>query len=111
VERLAGIILPDRRRDTGELGSWTASLPALADVLVKAGLQRLWVALEYKPHQAGDSRADAVVAGFGPDGRPAYLIVELKQWQQAVWDAVNTSKGRCFSTLRPGSLPTGSGIR
>jgi len=49
----------------------------------------LWVALEYRPHQAGNSRADAVVAGFRPDGRPVYLIVELKQWERAAWDAVN----------------------
>jgi len=83
------MILPGRRRDTGEIGSWSASLPALADVLATAGLQRLWVALEYQPYQAGNSRADAVVAGFGPDGRPTYLVVELKQWQRAVWDAVN----------------------
>jgi uncharacterized protein len=89
VERLAGVILLSRRRDTGELGSWAASLPALADVLVKAGLQRLWVGLEYKPYQAGNSRADAVVAGFGRDGKPVYLVVELKQWEHAAWDAVN----------------------
>jgi hypothetical protein len=89
VDRLAGSIAANRRRDAGEVGSWTASLPALADVLVNAGLQRLWIALEYRPYQAGNSRADAVIAGFGSDGRPTYLIVELKQWQHAVWDAVN----------------------
>lgn len=88
MERLAGGVEPGRRRDIGQLGAWTASLPALADVLVKAGLQRLWVGLEYRPYQAGNKRADAIVAGFSPDGRPAYLIVELKQWQRAAWDAV-----------------------
>jgi DUF2075 family protein len=89
VDLLSGRVSPDQHRTIGELGSWTASLPALADLLFTAGLQRAWIGLEYRPYQAGNSRADAVIAGFTPDGRPAYLVVELKQWEQAIWDAVN----------------------
>jgi len=89
VEKLAGSISADQRRNSGEIGSWTASLPALADALSAARLQRLWIGLEYRPYQAGNSRADAVIAGFSRDGRPTYLVVELKQWQHANWDTVN----------------------
>ncbi|MEV4641714.1 DNA/RNA helicase domain-containing protein [Actinoplanes sp. NPDC049548] len=89
VEAVADRLFPGRRSDTPEIRSWRASWPELADILTKAGLQRLWIAVEYRPYQAGNSRADAVVAGFGPDGRPVYLVVELKQWQQAGWDAAN----------------------
>ncbi|GIF14913.1 DNA/RNA helicase domain-containing protein [Actinoplanes teichomyceticus] len=89
VERLAGAVLSDRRRDIGEIGSWTASLPALADILHAAGLHDSWIALEYRPYQAGWSRADAVIAGTRANGRAAYLVVELKQWQQATWNAVD----------------------
>ncbi|NMO57586.1 DUF2075 domain-containing protein [Actinoplanes sp. TBRC 11911] len=87
AQRLYRKEFPIGRRDSGEIGSWIASLPALADVLHDAGLERLWIALEYQPYQAGRSRADAVVAGLGHDGRPAYLVVELKQWERAGWNA------------------------
>jgi uncharacterized protein len=80
---------PAHRRDRGELGSWIASLPALAEELHSAGLGRLWVAVEYQPYQAGRSRADAVLMGVGRDGRPTYLVVELKQWQGASWDVAS----------------------
>ncbi|BCJ68114.1 DNA/RNA helicase domain-containing protein [Polymorphospora rubra] len=89
VRDLHGSTLPADWDLKGETGSWARSLPALADLLVESGLQLLWVALEYTPFQAGSSRADAIVIGVGPDGRPTYLVIELKQWQAAEWDAVH----------------------
>ncbi|GIG86098.1 DNA/RNA helicase domain-containing protein [Plantactinospora endophytica] len=89
VRNLRGSALPDRWDSKGESGSWARSLPALADLLEAAGLQRSWIAVEYNPFQAGSGRADAVVMGIGSDGRLTYLVVELKQWQAAAWDAVH----------------------
>lgn len=94
---------PAGRRDRGEVGSWIASLPALANELQAAGLERLSIALEYEPFQAGRSRADAVVAGVGPDGRPTYLVVELKQWERASWDAARQQvkgAGTAYEVIR-----------
>jgi hypothetical protein len=72
--------------ERGETASWAASLPALADVLNDAGLSRLSIAVEFKPFHAGFRRADAVLMGMDKAGRSAYLVIELKQWQQASWD-------------------------
>lgn len=69
----------------GEEGSWVRSLPVLADVLKTTNRLDLWVGLEYQPYQAGFSRADAVLLGQ-KDGKPAVLVVELKQWSKASWD-------------------------
>lgn len=76
----------DALRLKGEDGSWTNSLPQLAAILDQAGLHNTWVALEYNPHQAGNSRADALIIGT-KNGRPAIVVVELKQWSQATWDS------------------------
>lgn len=70
----------------GETGSWANSLPALADVLRASDLSDAWIALEYTPYQAGNSRADAVVMG-SRDGLPAVVVVELKQWSRSGWNA------------------------
>lgn len=70
----------------GETGSWANSLPALADVLRASDLGDAWIALEYNPYQAGNSRADAIVLG-SRGGLPAVVVVELKQWSRGDWDA------------------------
>lgn len=72
---------------TGEEGSWVNSLPVLADALDEAGLQDAWIALEYNPHQAGAARCDAVIIGTN-GGKPSLVVVEIKQWSSATWDAV-----------------------
>ena len=64
----------------GETGSWTNSLPRLADVLQRAGLEQLAVVLEYNPYQSGNSRVDAILAGRSPAGEATYVVVEMKQW-------------------------------
>ncbi|WP_251801873.1 DNA/RNA helicase domain-containing protein [Paractinoplanes hotanensis] len=103
ISLLRGNTPPQDRWDRGEPASWAASLPALADELHSAGLDSSWVALEYSPHQAGRRRADAVLMGAGRDGRPCYLVVELKQWAQASWDVAReqvTGTGAGYETPR-----------
>lgn len=73
-------------RGNGEDGSWANSLPELAAILERAELGDVWVALEYNPHQGGNSRADALIIGT-KGGRPVIVVVELKQWSSATWDA------------------------
>lgn len=75
----------DALRLKGEDGSWTNSLPQLAAILDRADLHNTWVALEYNPYQAGNSRADALIIGT-KNNRPVIVVVELKQWSQATWD-------------------------
>ncbi|XVU26105.1 DNA/RNA helicase domain-containing protein [Actinoplanes sp. CA-054009] len=90
-------------RERGEPASWAASLPALAELLHEAGLDRLSIAVEFKPFHAGARRADAVLMGSAGDGRPAYVVIELKQWQQAIWDAHReqvTGTGARYETPR-----------
>ncbi|MGY1858071.1 DNA/RNA helicase domain-containing protein [Modestobacter sp. SYSU DS0290] len=64
----------------GETGSWTNSLPRLADVLRRAQLDDVHVVLEYNPYQSGNARVDAVLAGWSPSGQATFVVVELKQW-------------------------------
>lgn len=63
-----------------EIQSWRNSLRALAMVLGRAGLVDQGVLLEYKLPQTS-KRIDCVLCGFGADGQPAALIIELKQWE------------------------------
>ncbi|MBU2668300.1 DUF2075 domain-containing protein [Actinoplanes bogorensis] len=103
VSLLRGNTPPPELSYHGEPASWAASLPALADELHAAGLDSSWIALEYSPYQAGRRRADAVLMGVSPDGRPCYLVIELKQWAQASWDVEHeqiTGTGAGYDTPR-----------
>ncbi|WP_122261400.1 DNA/RNA helicase domain-containing protein [Ornithinimicrobium cerasi] len=71
---------------TGEEGSWINSLPTIAELLMEAGLAKAGVLLEYNPYQAGNGRADVVVTGT-KNSQSVVLVVELKQWSQATWNA------------------------
>lgn len=99
IERLVWQLRPSLDLSTdawyqrGEPASWTNSLPALAKVLDRAGLGELAVILEYNPYQAGNARADVIICGEAPDGRLAYLVVELKQWSQGNLD-IHTGRVR-----------------
>ncbi len=73
----------DRR---GESGSWAQSLPRVAALLEQADLTNCHVLLEYKPHQAGRSRVDVILAGEAPTGQDTYVVVELKQWARCRLD-------------------------
>lgn len=75
----------ERISDTGEEGSWKHSLPRVAEVLHRAGLDRVYVSLEFNPPQYGNRRADVVITGL-KDGTPSVLVIELKQWSEATWD-------------------------
>ncbi|MCQ4043249.1 DNA/RNA helicase domain-containing protein [Streptantibioticus rubrisoli] len=69
-----------------EIRSWRESLPALVNVLLEAGLGEVEVMLEYALPLTS-KRADAVLAGVHPKTRePSYVVVELKQWTEAVPD-------------------------
>jgi len=71
------------RPSAGEVRSWSASLPVLAQDLCDAGLQQVEVLVEHRL-PLSSKRIDAVVAGVHPKtGRPSYLVVELKQWIHA----------------------------
>lgn len=67
----------------GEQRSWRSSLPVLANDLIDAGLSNVEVLVEYQLPLTS-KRVDAVLAGVHPKtGLPSYVIVELKQWNEA----------------------------
>lgn len=71
------------RPSAGEVRSWSASLPVLAQDLCDAGLEQVEVLVEHRL-PLSSKRIDAVVAGVHPQtGRPSYVVVELKQWTHA----------------------------
>jgi hypothetical protein len=71
------------RPSAGEVRSWSASLPVLAQDLCDAGLQQVEVLVEHRL-PLSSKRIDAVVAGVHPKtGHPSYVVVELKQWTHA----------------------------
>ncbi|MFB9609909.1 DUF2075 domain-containing protein [Kutzneria kofuensis] len=70
--------------ETGEVGAWRKSLPALLDVMERAGLPDVQVVLEHRlPYSP--KRIDAVLCGLTPDtSEPSYMLVELKQWSAPI---------------------------
>ncbi len=72
------------RPGAAETRSWERSIPALTAALIDAGLGDVEVLIEYAL-PLNSKRADAVLAGVHPDtGEPSYVVVELKQWSQAL---------------------------
>ncbi|MYR46055.1 DNA/RNA helicase domain-containing protein, partial [Streptomyces sp. SID5910] len=72
------------RPNAAEVRSWERSIPALTAVLNDAGLGDVEVMLEYAL-PLNSKRADVVLAGVHPaTGEPSYVVVELKQWSQAL---------------------------
>ncbi|WP_394613357.1 DNA/RNA helicase domain-containing protein [Lentzea sp. JNUCC 0626] len=66
---------------SGEIQSWSESPRALLEAMVSAGLGESEVLLEYTLPRSS-LRIDAVVCGTNPvTGRPSYVFVELKQWE------------------------------
>ena len=85
-ERLARVIREQLGRQTpaSERRSWSQSLPVLAEDLQAAGLSNVEVLLEYRLPLTS-KRADVVLAGVHPrTGAPSYVVVELKQWSDAI---------------------------
>ncbi len=72
------------RPGASEVRSWERSIPVLAAALNDAGLGDVEVMLEYAL-PLNSKRADVVLAGVHPvTGEPSYVVVELKQWSQAL---------------------------
>lgn len=72
------------RPGASEVRSWERSIPLLAAALNDAGLENVELMLEYAL-PLNSKRADAVLAGVHPvTGEPSYVVVELKQWSQAL---------------------------
>ncbi|MEV4755336.1 DUF2075 domain-containing protein [Micromonospora sp. NPDC049559] len=68
-----------------ERRAWRNSLPTLARHLCELGFGDLDALVEYQLPRSS-RRIDVVLAGAAPgSGRPAYLVVELKQWSWANW--------------------------
>lgn len=71
------------RPHPGELRSWKASLPILANDLVDAGLGNIEMLIEQRLPLTS-RRIDVVLAGVHPkSGKNSYVFVELKQWSGA----------------------------
>ncbi|MEV5270514.1 DUF2075 domain-containing protein [Streptomyces werraensis] len=72
------------RPGTSEVRSWERSIPVLAAALNDAGLGDVEMMLEYAL-PLNSKRADVVLAGVHPStGEPSYVLVELKQWSEAL---------------------------
>ena len=77
-------IVFDSAVGAGEVRAWRESLPALHADVHDAGLDHVEVLLEHKL-PFSPKRVDAVLCGNSPStGRPSYVVVELKQWTNAV---------------------------
>ncbi|MGP3921760.1 DNA/RNA helicase domain-containing protein [Streptomyces sp. 8N616] len=84
-----------------EVRSWERSIPVLVNTLLDAGLGQVEVLLEYGLPLTS-KRADAVLAGVHPRTKePSYLVVELKQWSQAVPDDGDPLLCRVDTYTRP----------
>ncbi|MGW6057532.1 DNA/RNA helicase domain-containing protein [Streptomyces sp. NPDC055189] len=89
------------RPSAAEARSWEKSLPALLNVLVEAGLDRVHALFEYQLPLTS-KRTDVILAGVHPDtGEPSYVVVELKQWSQAEPDDDDALLCRVESYSRP----------
>jgi uncharacterized protein len=86
---------------TSEMRSWERSLPVLAAALGDAGLGRVEMVLEYGLPLTS-KRADAVLAGVHPrTGKPSYVVVELKQWSDALPEEDDPLRCRVDAYTRP----------
>ncbi|WP_285730391.1 DNA/RNA helicase domain-containing protein [Nocardiopsis sp. ATB16-24] len=74
--------------EESEIRSWRNSWPPLLDALVSAGLEDLYIYLEFATLDT-ESRIDALLIGRRGSGELAATVVELKQWTEAVPVAKN----------------------
>ncbi len=80
-----------------EVRSWRNSLRALSNAIELGGLLDHGLLLEYQLPLTS-KRLDAMITGHDHDGRPAAVIVELKQWS----DDVQPSRVEDMVTVRYG---------
>jgi uncharacterized protein len=88
-----------------EVRSWRNSLKALANAVRLAGLNDHGILLEYQL-PLSSLRLDALLTGTDREGRPGAVIVELKQWDDALPSPVPecvgvTYGGRLKDVLHP----------
>ena len=89
-----------------EVRSWRNSLKALSNAIELGGLLDHGLLLEYQLPLTS-RRLDAMITGHDREGRPAAVIVELKQWSEdvassRVEDMVTVRYGkRLKETLHP----------
>lgn len=69
--------------DASEVKSWSASLPVVANALIRGGFDGdIDVAIEYKINQ-NKERIDFILYGRDDIGNKNVVIIELKQWSSA----------------------------
>ncbi|WP_194819236.1 DUF2075 domain-containing protein [Nocardia sp. XZ_19_385] len=74
-----------KAKKSSQQRAWENSLPVLAQDLVEAGLPEVDMLIEYPMPVSGGRKADVVLAGAHPEtGADNYVVVELKQWSEAV---------------------------
>ncbi|MCF2525862.1 DUF2075 domain-containing protein [Yinghuangia soli] len=89
------------RPSPSEARSWERSIPALTNALIEAHLDDVEVLIEYAL-PLNSKRADAVLAGLHPTtGEPSYVVVELKQWSQAMPDEEDPELCQVDAYARP----------
>lgn len=82
----AYVAVAGRSPPPSERRSWDGSLPRLTGALELAKLpDSVYIGLEV-PLPYYSNRVDAVLYGHDPKGSPSVLLVELKQWSEAVQD-------------------------
>jgi len=85
IEQMTARMLHEHgvRPGPGEIRSWQASMPVLANDLIEAGLSNVEILVEQKLPLTS-RRIDAVLAGVHPvTQKNSYVLIELKQWSQA----------------------------
>ena len=85
IEQMTARMLHEHgvRPGPGEIRSWQASMPVLANDLIEAGLSNVEILVEQKLPLTS-RRIDAVLTGVHPQtGKNSYVLVELKQWSEA----------------------------
>jgi len=85
IEQMTARMLHEHgvRPGPGEIRSWQASMPVLANDLIEAGLSNVEILVEQKLPLTS-RRIDAVLAGVHPvTKKNSYVLIELKQWSEA----------------------------
>lgn len=93
IQKLKDIILKDEELrqvfykndefNEKELRAWENSIPAITNILYKAGLGDLELILEYSIPFLNE-RMDVIVVGRNYSNNPVALIIELKQWRSII---------------------------
>ena len=86
----------------GDVTSWRESVYWLASLLDRLDLGQVFMFLEYQVTREMNP-IDVVLAGFHPNGRLSFAVIELKQWSVVEYPTVDVRKGLCSSCRRVGT--------